>query len=497
MPDGDEETKKIPETGKAGAAGAGAGEAKTTKMEASGPRGETPWDRSKGRRIGVRVLLVLGTILAIVSMISVWARDQALDNATWNRTSAELLANPQIQTALGTYLVDQLYDNVDVPAEIEKVLPENFKPLAPVAAAGARDLIDKAAIAALGQPAIESILSDATNLAHSEIVTILDGGGQTISTQNGQVTLDLGAALQRISQRVGLPASISEKLPPDSAVVPIVKSQELERIQNVAKALKAVAVISTILAILSFVLAVWLASGRRGRVLGEVGAGLVIAGLAVIIIRDSAGSQIVNSLVTDTSIKPAATSAWNITSSLLGDLAVQSIVLGVIFAIAGFIGSQAKAAVAFRRRLAPMFNERPEIAFLTTGILLLLFLLWGPIPATRNWWAILIFIALTVLGTWGLWKQSSGESPDARFDGDGLKAKFSGAGAAIAGAGRSVKEKASTAASGVKERASADKTVRQEDKKMDKLERLVALRDGGALTEAEFEAEKKKLLDEG
>ncbi|MFM9140097.1 MAG: hypothetical protein ACKOTH_06080, partial [Solirubrobacterales bacterium] len=240
MPDGDEETKKIPETGKAGAAGAGAGEAKTTKMEASGPRGETPWDRSKGRRIGVRVLLVLGTILAIVSMISVWARDQALDNATWNRTSAELLANPQIQTALGTYLVDQLYDNVDVPAEIEKVLPENFKPLAPVAAAGARDLIDKAAIAALGQPAIESILSDATNLAHSEIVTILDGGGQTISTQNGQVTLDLGAALQRISQRVGLPASISEKLPPDSAVVPIVKSQELEKIQNVARALKAV-----------------------------------------------------------------------------------------------------------------------------------------------------------------------------------------------------------------------------------------------------------------
>jgi hypothetical protein len=497
-PSGEEETKKLPETGKAGASSAAAGEETTTKMEAAeAPQGDTPWDRSKGRRIGVRVLVVLGTLLAIVSMVSVWAREQALDNATWNRTSAELLANPQIQTALGTYLVDQLYDNVDVPAEIEKVLPTNFKPLAPVAAAGARDLIDKAAIAALGQPAIESILSDATNLAHSEIVTILDGGGQTISTQNGQVTLDLGAALQRISQRVGLPASISEKLPPDSAVVPIVQSQELEKLQNLAKALKAVAFISTVLAILFFVLAVWLASGRRGRVLMEVGGGLVIAGLAVIVIRDSAGSQIVNSLVTDTSIKPAATSAWNITSSLLGDLAVQSIVLGVIFAIAGFIGSQAKAAIAFRGKLAPMFNERPEIAFLTTGILLLLFLLWGPIPATRNWWAILIFIALTVLGTWGLWKQSSGESPEARFDGDGIKAKISGAGAAIAGAGRSVKEKASSAASDVKARAEADKTVRTEDKKMDKLERLVALRDGGALSEAEFEAEKKKLLDEG
>ena len=501
MPDkdasGDDETKKLPETGKAGDSGAAAGEAKTTRMEAPAPQGDTPWERSKGRRVGVRILLVLGTLLAIVSMISVWARDQALDNATWNKTSAELLANPQIQTALGTYLVDQLYDNVDVPAEIEKVLPTNFKPLAPVAAAGARDLIDKAAIAALGQPAIQTVLADATDVAHSEAVTILNGGGSVISTNNGTITLDLGATLQRISQRVGLPASVSQKLPPDSAVVTIAQSRQLEKLQNLAKALKAIAVISTVLAILFFVLAVWLASGRRGRVLMEVGGGLVVAGLAVIVIRDSAGTQIVDSLVTDTSIKPAATSAWNITSSLLGDLAVQSIVLGVIFAIAGFIGSQAKAAVAFRRRLAPTFNERPEVAFLTTGILLLLFLLWGPIPATRNWWAILIFIALTVLGTWGLWKQSSGEFPEARYEGEGVKAKFSRAGAAIAGAGRSVGEKASGAASDVKARASADKTVREEDKKMDKLERLVALRDGGALTDAEFEAEKKKLLGEG
>ena len=383
-----------------------------------------------------------------------------------------------------------------MPAEIEKVLPKDFKPLAPVAAAGARDLIDKAAIGALGQPVIQGLLADATNVAHSELVTVLNGGGDVISTQNGTITLDLGATLQRISARVGLPSSVSQKLPPDTAVVNIVQSKELQKLQKLAKALKALAVISTILAILFFVVAVWIAAGRRGRVLMEVGGGLIIAGLAVIIIRNSAGDQIVGSLVTDPTIKPAVNSAWTITSSLLGDLAVQSIVLGVIFAIAGFIGSRTKAAVAFRRWLAPMFNERPEIAFLVTGILLLLFLLWGPIPATRTWWAILIFIALTVLGTWGLWKESSSEFPDARFEGDGMKSKFSSAGAAIAGAGRSAKEKASGAVSDVKARAQADRTVHREDKDLDKLERLVALRDGGALTDEEFEAEKKKLLGE-
>lgn len=493
---GQDETKKLPGSGSGDAPKPSGSDEKTTRMDAATATTAAGEDRPRGRKIAVRILLVLATLLAIVSMISVWARDQALDNATWNKTSAALLANSQIQTALGTYLVDQLYDNVDVPAEIEKVLPTNFKPLAPVAAAGARDLIDKAAIAALGQPAIQSVLADATDVAHSEAVTILNGGGSTISTQNGTITLDLGATLQQISKRVGLPSSVSQKLPPDSAVVTLAQSKQLEKLQNLAKALKAVAIISTILAILFFVIAVSLATGWRGRALIEVGAGLIIAGLVVTIARDVAGQQIVDGLVTDNSIKPAVTDAWNIGSSLLGDLAVQSIVLGVIFIIAGFLGSHAKAARSLREKLAPMFNQRPEVAFIVVGILLLLFLIWGPIPAARNWWAILIFIALAMLGTWGLWKQTAGEYPDAQFTGEGFRAKMDRAGAAIAGAGRSVGEKASGAAADVKARASADKAVRQEDKQMDKLERLVALRDGGALTDAEFEAEKKKLLGE-
>ena len=66
---GNEETRKLPESGKPGDAKGDSGAEKTTKMAAPAAAGETPWDRSRGRRIGVRVLLVLGTILAIVSMI--------------------------------------------------------------------------------------------------------------------------------------------------------------------------------------------------------------------------------------------------------------------------------------------------------------------------------------------------------------------------------------------------------------------------------------------
>ena len=86
-------------------------------------------------------------------------------------------------------------------------------------------------------------------------------------------------------------------------------------------------------------------------------------------------------------------------------------------------------AQSFRRWMAPTFNDRPEIPFIIVGILLLLFLIWGPIPAASNWWAILIFIALAMLGTWGLWKQTTSEYPEAHLEGEGMKEKFSRAAA--------------------------------------------------------------------
>ena len=69
---------------------------------------------SRGRRRIVRGLVILGSILAFLSVFGIWIERQALNTGDWVETSGKLLHNAKIREAVGNYLVDQLYENVDV-----------------------------------------------------------------------------------------------------------------------------------------------------------------------------------------------------------------------------------------------------------------------------------------------------------------------------------------------------------------------------------------------
>src|SRR3954462_6088326 len=93
---------------------------------------------SRGRRRTVRGLVILGSLLAFFSVFAIWTERQALNTDDWVSTSDRLIQNQTIRAALGDYLVDQLYENVDVKAELKKILPGETKELAGPAAGGLR-----------------------------------------------------------------------------------------------------------------------------------------------------------------------------------------------------------------------------------------------------------------------------------------------------------------------------------------------------------------------
>jgi len=68
-----------------------------------------PW-----RRRTVKALLVLGALLAFLSVFAIWVERQALDTGEWVNTSGHLIRNATIRAAVGEYMVEQLYENVDV-----------------------------------------------------------------------------------------------------------------------------------------------------------------------------------------------------------------------------------------------------------------------------------------------------------------------------------------------------------------------------------------------
>src|SRR4051812_34676774 len=91
------------------------------------------------------VLVVLGTLLAFLAILAIWTGRQALETDQWTETSSKLLQQPVIRTAVAGFLVDELYDNVDVAGELKAALPAQAQALAGPAAGALRTGIDTAA----------------------------------------------------------------------------------------------------------------------------------------------------------------------------------------------------------------------------------------------------------------------------------------------------------------------------------------------------------------
>src|ERR1041384_236721 len=95
---------------------------------------------SRGRSRLVKALVVLGSVLAFLSVFAIWTERQALNTDDWVDTSGRMIQKNEIRSAVGDYLVDQLYVNVDVEKEREGILPGETKELAGPVSGGLRQV---------------------------------------------------------------------------------------------------------------------------------------------------------------------------------------------------------------------------------------------------------------------------------------------------------------------------------------------------------------------
>ena len=98
----------------------------------------------RSRRVFARALVVVGIVLAIVSALANFVRYEALDESQFNETSRLLIANEEIQSQVAGALVNGLYENIDVSAELADQLPPNLQALAGPIAGISRELADRA-----------------------------------------------------------------------------------------------------------------------------------------------------------------------------------------------------------------------------------------------------------------------------------------------------------------------------------------------------------------
>jgi Short C-terminal domain len=446
---------------------------------------------SRGRRISVRIILLIAAILTVVSIFAVWANRQILNANHWSDTSTALLQNDAIRTQISDYMVDQVYANVNVSGQLSNALPPRLQPLAGPIAGGLQNLAQKAAFELLGRPRVQSAWRAANKLTAQQFIDIVEGKSRLVQLNGNAVYVDLRPILGDLSSQLGLPASITDKIPPNAGRLKVMTSDQISTVQNGVDLLKGIAIIAPIVALLLFALSVYLYTGRRRQTLWIIGLDLVIAGLLVLIVRNFAGHQIVNSLVKNDAVKPATQATWSIGTRLLSDVAQSVVLIGLAVMLAAALAGPRRAAVWLRRKIAPWLRERRLASYAVALVILLLLVWWAPIPALRMPIPVLITIVLIWLGIEALRRQTMEEFPDAQF-GDtfaGLRAQGDRVGGWFQGRrhGRqSGSEVPPTQPMPAAPPGDADNLAR--------LERLAALRDSGALTDDEFAAEKRTLL---
>ncbi len=445
---------------------------KAGSVPAGNGAGEMPVSHApNAHRIWVRVILVLATVLTVFAIFAIWANRQLMNPRNWSKTSTALLQKTAVRTALSGYLVNQLYANINVPAQLRAGLPTRLEPLAGPLAGALHGVAEQAAERALATPQVQGVWEKANYAADQALVRVVNGGGSRVNINGGTVSLNLHQIVADLAQDLGLPPGIADKLPASVATLKVVTSSELGLVRNLAKALHALALALTILVFLLYVLAVALAGGHRRRTLMWVGWSLVFAGLLVLVGRKIGQGQLVSAITSDASIEPAVNDSYSVATSLLVQVASAAIIIGVPVIVAAWIAGPARWAVAVRRFLAPHLRERPALAYWGTAALLALVFIWGPIPATRNPFEMLLFTILAFVGAHVLRGQIAEQFPDAQ-------------GVSMRGA---IGEKLSRAREASAGRAKAPSTAAE-------LERLVALHDRAAITDDEYAAAKRELL---
>lgn len=444
----------------------------------------------------MRALVVIGSVLAFLSVFAIWTERQALNTEDWVDTSGKLIQNSEIREALGKYLVDQLYENVDVEKELKDLLPGETKQLAGPVSGGLRQVAGSGAEEVLQSSTAQSLWQEANRTAHEQLLEVLEEKEGTVSTEEGKVSLELGSLVTNLADQVGIGENLAEKLPPDAGQITILRSDQLKTAQDIVVGIKGLALLLSLLTFLSFGLAIYLSREGRWVTVLFCGVGLVAAGFAVIVARQVTGGIVVGQLVDEESAKPAAEAAWSIGTSLMTSIATTVIVIGALFGVAGWLASPTGSARSTRRVLAPVLSEHAAYAYAALAIVVGIYFLSAPTQNLRTFLTTLVIAGLAAFGIHELRKQAVEEFPEAD-----LGEAYGRTRDRVVGAVKeaNIGERMSTLrlpemrkpAEGA---ASVPPPADEEEARLARLERLAALHEKGILTDEELASEKARVL---
>jgi hypothetical protein len=363
------------------------------------------------RRWYARLLILLASVLAFLALHAIWLDRQLLNTDNWAASSSELLAQPAVRNQAAAFLTDELYENVDIEAEIRSALPPRAQVLAQPAASLLRDRVELHARKLLQRPRVQTLWEDANRAAHQMLMRVLDGGGTAVSTQNGTVVLDLKTLLAQLEAQTGIGGRVGAALPASAAQITVLKSDQLDTAQDAAKIIDGLPILLVGLSLALFAAALLVAPAYRRRTVRGYGIGLLAAGAGAIAATAWAGDYVVGSLSNTAATEPVVRAVWDVYDSLLVQAATAAIFYGAVMVLGAWLAGPTAWAVGLRRAVAP-YLAQPALAYgVFAAVLFVVVVWWSPTPAMRNPVTAILLAGLLALGFEALRRKTRREFP--------------------------------------------------------------------------------------
>lgn len=361
------------------------------------PVDDAPIDPAPKRSWLPTTLIVIATVIAVVSTLTTWVRTQLLDTDEWVAVSSELLAEPEVQEALSTYLTNQLFERVDMQSEFEELLPDELSRLAGPLAGAMREPVSNGIDRLVASERFASLWEDANRAAHARLVAILrdETSAESVTTDEGTVTLDLSTLLRNVGERLGIPDQALDRLPADAGQIVIFESDELASAQTVVQILDFLSWFLFIAVVALYALAVYLARGRRVTTLRNVGLALAAGGVALLLLRAISLRAAVGAVVENPANEAPATVVADVATELLRQSAWTGIVYGLLVAVFAFLLGDHRWAVAVRGQLGRA-SEVKGVAIAGAVLFVLLIVWWSPGHSFDHWVTALVFVSLAI-----------------------------------------------------------------------------------------------------
>jgi hypothetical protein len=367
--------------------------------------------RQRWRSFVATSLIVIGCILAPISVVAVWTKNLVTDTDRYVATVQPLASDPAIQNAIADKITAEIFAHLDVAgltneavdALASRGLPPRVATGLHALAGPMSDGVQSFVRTEVGKVVASDAFADAwltaNRAAHQALVAALTGQTREgITIENDTVSINLGPLIQEVKQRlVDRGFELASRIPNVNPSFVLVQSDYIARARGAFNLLNAIGNWLPVVALIFLALGIYVAKGHRRALVGVglgLAAGMVVLALGLALFR----TIYLNELPLGVLTRDAAAAFYDTLVRFLRLGLRTVLVFGLVIALAGFFTGRSITAVRARAGVSKgigwMRGGAESVGFRT-----------GPVGAwvyryKKVLWIAVIAIAALVLVFW-------------------------------------------------------------------------------------------------